>query len=252
MTLFEINIFWFTLAPSYYGLMYGLSFLWGYYYLAYKKILSNELLETFFSYIILWVILWWRIWYILFYDFSYYFSNPLDIIKVWEWWMSFHGGLLWVIASCLLFCKKYKIPFLKFMDEIAIISPIGIFLWRIWNYLNQELLGFAWYSGPFAIIKNGISYFPSPLLEAFLEWIVLFTILFFAHKKKKYHGRTAAYFLIFYSIFRIGIELFIRTPDSQIGYIANFFTLWSLLSIPMFIGWIILFFYTKKHVPNYK
>lgn len=247
MTIFEINIFWFTLAPSYYGLMYALWFIAGYYYILKKNILKKEELENLFFYVFLGVILWGRIWYILFYDFSAYLANPIDILKVWEWWMSFHGGFLWVVISVILFAKKYKINFWKIIDELAVIVPVWIWLGRIWNYLNKELLGYANYSWLFAVEKNGISYFPSPLLEAFLEWFVLLIMLYFINKNKTFFGQTSAFFLIWYGIFRVIVELFFRTPDAHIWYIFWFLTLGSLLSIPMIIIWIILFFILRKN-----
>ncbi len=247
MTIFEINIFWFTLAPSYYGLMYALWFIAGYYYILKKNILKKEELENLFFYVFLGVILWGRIWYILFYDFSAYLANPIDILKVWEWWMSFHGGFLWVVISVILFAKKYKINFWKIIDELAVIVPVWIWLGRIWNYLNKELLGYANYSWLFAVEKNGVSYFPSPLLEAFLEWFVLLIMLYFINKNKTFFGQTSAFFLIWYGIFRVIVELFFRTPDAHIWYIFWFLTLGSLLSIPMIIIWIILFFILRKN-----
>lgn len=248
MTIFEIEIFWFTLAPSYYGLMYALWFLAGYYYIFKKSILKKEELESLFFYVFLWVILGGRIGYILFYNFFSYLWNPLDILKVWEWGMSFHGGFLWVVLSVILFSKKYRVNFWKIIDELAVIVPVGIGLGRIGNYLNKELLWYANYTGIFTVEKNGVYYFPSPLLEAFLEWFVLLVLLYFINKYKKFFGQTSAFFLIGYSFFRIFVEIFFRTPDIHIGYIFWFFTMGILLSIPMFLLWIILLFILKKNV----
>ena len=245
MTIFTINLFWITISPSYYWLMYAFGFLAWYYYLLKTKILTKPQVEDLFFYMVLWVILGWRIWYILFYDLSYYISNPLDVFKVWKWWMSFHGWALWVIISGIIFSKINKISFLKLIDEIAVIVTVWLWLWRIWNYLNKELLGFE-YNWFLAVEKNWISYFPSPLVESFLEWLVMFFILKYINKNKDFDGKTWCYFLIFYWIFRTFIELFLRTPDVQIWYIFGFFTMWSLLSLPMILIWIILLFIIKK------
>lgn len=252
MTIFELNIFWFTLAPSYYGLMYALWFIAWYYYILKKNILKKEELENLFFYVFLWVVLWGRIWYILFYDFSAYLANPIDILKVWEWWMSFHWGFLWVVISVFIFAKKYSLSFWKIIDELAVIVPVWIWLGRIWNYLNKELLGYANYSGLLAVEKNGVSYFPSPLLEAFLEGLVLLILLYFINKYKDFFWKTSAYFLIFYGTFRVFVELFFRTPDSHIWYIFWFLTLGSLLSIPMILVWCILLFILRKNVIHNK
>lgn len=251
MTIFEINIFWLTLSPTYYGLMYALWFIAWYYYILKKNIIKKDELESLFFYVFLWVVLGGRIWYILFYDFSTYIETPLSILKVWEWWMSFHGWFLGVVWSVFLFARKYNISFWKIIDELAVIVPVWIWLGRIGNYLNKELLWFAQYTGAFAVKKNGISYFPSPLLEAVLEGFVLLILLYFINKYKTFFWQTSAYFLIFYGSFRTIVELFFRTPDAHIWYIMWFFTLGSLLSIPMVVVWIILLFILRKNVTHY-
>ncbi|MDD5213428.1 MAG: prolipoprotein diacylglyceryl transferase [Candidatus Gracilibacteria bacterium] len=245
MTIFSLQIFGITIAPSYYGLMYALGFLIGYYIIDRRKILSRNELDDLFLYIFLGVILGGRIGYILFYDLVYYAHNILDIFKIWQGGMSFHGGAIGVILAMFLFSKKYKFSFLKLADNIVSVLPIGLFLGRIGNYLNKELLGFP-YTGFLSVKKDGISYFPSPLLEAFLEGIVLFMILFFINKYKKIDGIVASSFLIFYAIFRIFVEMFFRSPDQQIGYIFGFLTMGEILSSIMLISGISVFIYLKK------
>lgn len=244
MTIFEISFFWFTLAPSYYWFMYAIWFMVGYYYIKSKNILSKEQLESLFLFVFVWVVFGGRIGYILFYDLWFYITNPLHIFQVWKWWMSFHGWFLWVVLAVTFFYKIHRINFWKLMDELAVIIPIWIGLWRIGNYLNKELLWFP-YTGFLAVEKNGEYYFPSPLLEAFFEWLVLCILLYFINKKKKIDGITSAFFLIFYAIFRISIELFIRTPDQNIWYIAWFLTLGTLFSLPMLLLWIWILVFLK-------
>lgn len=249
MKIFEINLFWITLAPTYYGLMYAVALLLWYFIFIKRWVFSKEKIEKLFFYMFAWIIFWWRIGYILFYNFSYYLENPIKILNVTEGWMSFHGWLLWVILAIFIFSKKEKESFLKLADELATVFPIWLFLWRIWNYLNKELLWFSNYNWPLAVKINWQSYFPSPLLEAFLEWIILFLIINFIYHKKYYKNwQLWALFLIFYWIFRFFVEIFFRTPDSQIWYIFWFLTMWSILSLPMVFIWIILFFYFWKNV----
>lgn len=131
--------------------------------------------------------------------------------------MSFHGGFLGVALALFFYARKQKIDFWKLSDDIALIIPVGLFFGRIGNYLNKELLGFS-YSGPFAVETQAGSFFPSPLLEAFLEGIMIFLILRSIAKKQIFSGQLASMFLILYGVFRTFIELFIRTPDVQIGY----------------------------------
>ncbi len=244
MYIFSINIFGFQLSPSYYWLMYGISFLIWYYVIKKRNFLTTKLLDDLVLYIFLWVILWWRIWYILFYNFFYYIKNPLDIFKVWEWWMSFHWWVLWVLIAMIIFSKKKKINFYSLADQITLIMPIGLWLGRIWNYLNKELLWFHPYNWPLAININWVWYFPSTIIEWLLEWIILFIILNLIYKYKKLkQWQIASLFLIFYSLFRIFVEIFFRMPDSNIWYIFWFLTMWEILSLPMLIIWI--YFYNK-------
>ncbi|MDD4151301.1 MAG: prolipoprotein diacylglyceryl transferase [Candidatus Gracilibacteria bacterium] len=245
MHIFSINFFGLTIAPTYYGLMYVLGFVISYYILEKRKILTRENLDDLFLYIFFGVILGGRIGYILFYNFSYYSQNLIEIFKIWEGGMSFHGGAIGVIIAMILFSKKYKFSFLKLSDNIVSVLPIGLFFGRIGNYLNKELLGFQ-YTGFLRVEKNGNYYFPSPLLEAFLEGIILFLILFFINKYKKIDGIVASSFLIFYSIFRIFVEIFFRSPDIQIGYIYGFLTMGEILSSIMLFTGIIIFIYLKR------
>lgn len=267
MYIFKTEIFWITIAPSYYWLMYAIWFLTAYIIIKKWLKISSKKMDDLLIYSFLWVILWWRIAYILFYDLTYYINNLWSLIKVWEWWMSFHWGVIWVILAMYFFNKKYKVWFLKLADYLCYALPIWLFFWRIWNYLNKELLWFSNYNWPFAIYINSVWYFPSPLLEAILEWIVLFSILHFAKKIKennnkffsfklnkkwynafipKYDWQIAALFLIFYSIFRIIVEIFFRVPDTQIWYIFWFLTMWEILTFPMLISWIYYFIKLSK------
>ena len=246
MTIFSINLFWLTIAPSYYWLMYALAFIIWFWIIKKRWKILNKSLDDLFMYIFLWVVLWWRLGYILFYNFGSYISEPLSILKVWEWWMSFHWWVLWVIVAMLLFAKKYKINFLKIADQVTAILPIWLWLWRIGNYLNWELLGYSWYNWFLAIYNNWIWYFPSTLLEAFLEWLVLYIILLYVYKRQKFEWQIATLFLIYYSLFRVFVEIFFRTPDLHIWYILWYFTMWEILSLPMLVVWLVLYFRFNK------
>lgn len=248
MSIFEINIFWINIAPTYYWAMYAISFITWYFIFIKRWVYTKEKIESLFVYIFLWVLLWGRLWYVFFYNFSYYLSNPLSIFNITEWWMSFHWWVIWVIFSMFLFSKIKKESFLKLSDEITSVLPIWLFFGRIWNYLNKELLWYQWYNWWFAVSVWDKTYFPSPLLEAFLEWFILYLILFFAYRSKKFKNwQIACLFLIFYAIFRIFVELFFRQPDSHIGYIWGFITMWTILTLPMLVFWIIIFFILRKY-----
>lgn len=245
MTIFSITLFWIHIAPSWYGLMYALGFMSGYLILRKRKILSETELESLMLYIFLGVLLGGRLGYVLFYNLPYYISHPVEIIQTWHGGMSFHGGVIGVIVAMFLFSYFHKKSFLVVADHITSILPIGLWLGRIGNYLNWELLGFTNYTGPFAVMKNGVSYFPSPLLEATLEGVFLFGILHILMRKNMFPGKIATSFLIWYWIFRFCIE-FVRTPDVGLGYLTFGLTMGQILSIPMIIIGISLYFSLRK------
>jgi len=253
MYIFQLEILWITIAPSYYGLMYVLWFVFGYLVLKKRAILNNKQLDDILLYMFGGIVLGWRLWYMLFYNTANLIAEPLSILRVWEWGMSFHWWVIWVIIAMILFSKKYKINFYTLADEICLILPIWLFFGRIWNYINWELLWYSWYTGLFAVNWQ----FPSPLLEALLEWVVLFGILWwfkslplsgtpFAKGRIRQYGQLACLFLIWYSVFRIFVELFFRQPDAHIGYILPYTSLGTLLSLPMLIVWIILYIRLQK------
>ena len=243
MKIFDVYIFGIHIAPSYYWLAYALAFVIWYLILKKRRFLDEIMLDTLVLYIFFWVIIWWRLWYVLFYDLQYYIANPADILMTWKWWMSFHWWALWVIISLIVFSKRHKVEFLRLSDEIVKVLPIWLFLWRMWNYLNKELL-WETYSWPLAVEKGGSMYFPSPLLEWFLEWIALFVILNYATKWWQ-RWKISWAFLFYYAIFRFFAEFF-RTPDVQIWYIySNWLTMWQILSIPMFLIWTYIYLIRK-------
>lgn len=251
MTIFEITFFGITLAPTYYGLMYVIWFLYGVWYLKNRSSYTQSQQESLFLYIFIGTLLWGRLWYVVFYNLSSYLASPADIIKVWDGWMSFHGWFLWVVAALYLFSLRQKIHFWSLADTIAMIIPVGLFFGRIWNYINKELLWFA-YDGPLSVTTSSWTYFPSPLLEALWEWALIFILFHFILKKPRFSGQFASLFLILYWIVRTLIELFVRTPDTQIGYYFWFITQWSLLSFPMVLIWWILYYYLKNKNYNAK
>ncbi len=200
---------------------------------------NKQFCDDFFYYAVLGIILGGRIGYVFLYNFNYYIHNILDILKIWQGGMSFHGAFIGCLTSGYLLCKKYKIDFLKASDIIVFSIPIALFLGRIANFINLELYGRPT-NAPWAMIfpySDGLPRHPSQLYEALCEGILTFLILIFITKKYKfkYKGLNTGIFFICYGIFRFIIEFF-REPDQQIGYILNYFTMGQILSIPLFIA----------------
>jgi len=201
------------------------------------------------TYLIISLMVGGRVGYIIFYNFGYYISNPLDIIKIWEGGMSFHGALIGIIIATYLFSIKREISTFFLLDVIACVSPIGIFFGRIANFINGELVGKATnvsWSVVFPVIDK-LPRHPSQLYEAFLEGIVLFFILNIIMFKKNYKtGTCSSLFLVFYGFFRIISELF-REPDLQLGYLFNLFSMGTILSFVMILAGMIIFKSVRKN-----
>ena len=201
------------------------------------------------TYIIISLLVGGRVGYIIFYNLGYYVTNPLEIIKIWEGGMSFHGALIGIIIGTYLFSIKRKISCFFLLDIIACVSPIGIFFGRIANFINGELVGKVTHVSWGVIFPNldMLPRHPSQLYEAFLEGIVLFFILNTFIFKNNYRTGTCSFlFLIFYGFFRIISELF-REPDSQIGYVFNLFSIGTILSFIMILIGILIFTFVRKN-----
>ena len=238
--LFSLEIRWYSLSY-----IFGIVFGWLY---CKKLIIKNDKLKEIFDdlifYLIIGIIVGGRLGYILFYNLNYYISNFSEIIMIWKGGMSFHGALVGIIVTVILFSKKHKINVFIFLDLIAISAPIGIFFGRITNFINGELVGKVTnvYWGVIFPNVDSISRHPSQLYEAFLEGIILFIIMNLLYFKSNYkNGHCSLMFLIIYGVFRILSEFF-REPDVQIGYIFGYLTMGMTLSLIMIFAGIILYY----------
>jgi phosphatidylglycerol:prolipoprotein diacylglycerol transferase len=239
LDLFGFGIRWYSIS-------YILGFI--YFYLFTRQNLSyfqlnKKQMEDLFFYMFLAVIIGGRIGYILFYNINFYIEKPLDIFKVWEGGMSFHGALFGVVVTSFIFSKKNSIPLFLISDLLSICAPIGIFFGRISNFINQELIGrqtdfIISIRYPGEEITRHISQLYEAIFEGMIPAIIL--IILFLKKKTKY-GILTAIFLINYAVTRFLIE-FIRQPDIQLGLKLDFFTQGQILTIPIFLlGFIILY-----------
>lgn len=202
--------------------------------------LSAAALDDIMVYAIFGIVLGGRLGYILFYKPAYYFSNPAEMVMVWQGGMSFHGGLLGMIIAMLIFCRQFSLSFLAVMDLLAVAAPIGLFLGRLANFINGELFGRVTTSAFGMIFPEGgpLPRYPSQLIEAGLEGITLFTVLLLLALRTRLleqKGRLAGLFLIGYSLARTAAEQF-REPDSFIGFLPGGVTMGQVLSSPMLIA----------------
>ena len=162
--------------------------------------------------------------------------------------MSFHGALIGIVFSTYFFSKRKNISTFFLLDIIACASPIGIFLGRIANFINGELIGKATNASWGVIFPNVdmVLRHPSQLYEAALEGIFLFLILNIVVFKSKYNfGNCSCLFLILYGFFRI-ISEFFREPDAQLGYLFNLLSMGTILSFLMIIAGFLIFYILRK------
>ena len=215
-----------------------------------KNLEINKKFDDYISYLIIGIIVGGRLGYIVFYNFNYYLNNILDIFKIWEGGMSFHGGLIGVICASIVFAKKNKQDYFLYTDIVALAAPIGIFFGRLANFVNSELYGspteVSW-AVTFVQVDN-LSRHPSQLYEAVLEGIILFLILIYFRKKNYLEkpGLISALFLILYSIFRFIVEFF-RVPDEQLGYLILSLSMGQIISLIFIIFGIILFYVKNEN-----
>ncbi|MGC9449379.1 prolipoprotein diacylglyceryl transferase [Cereibacter johrii] len=267
--LFSIELFGMTFALRWYALAYiaGLVIGWR---LVLRMIRAERLwtfgppmtedqLERLLSWVILGVILGGRLGFVLFYQPAHYLAHPLDILKVWEGGMSFHGGFLGVMTALVAFCLKERISILPVADLLAAATPPGLFLGRIANFINAELWGrpttLPWgvaFPGEAAQNCPGIegicARHPSQLYEAGLEGILLFTVLSLLVWRRgwlHWPGSVSGMFLAGYGATRFLVE-FVRQPDAQFVSAGNplglawqisgyGLTMGQILSLPMIL-----------------
>jgi phosphatidylglycerol---prolipoprotein diacylglyceryl transferase len=235
--------FGWQIPVRWYGLMYLTGFLVAW-WLGTRRIAAGHAPVTrqqfddmlFFS--VLGVIIGGRLGHLLFYvPFERpqeFLANPLKVFAVWEGGMSFHGGLLGVMLAMFFYARRQGIGYLRMMDFVAPVCPLGLGAGRLGNFLNGELWGRVT-DLPWGMVFRGagnLPRHPSQLYELALEGIVLFVILWWFSAKARPTGQVSGLFLLGYGAFRFLAE-FTREPDSFIGILALGMTWGQWLSVPM-------------------
>ena len=206
-----------------------------------------------------------RLGYMLFYGFHQILANPLNLFRVWEGGMSFHGGLIGVLLAMAWFGHKHGRTFFQVTDFIAPLVPLGLLAGRIGNFINGELWGrateVAWglrlscerFPQYCRDLPPGSDWslplHPSQLYEAALEGLALFVILWLFSRRPRPTMAVSGLFLVGYGIFRSLVEL-VRVPDSHLGYLAfDWLTMGQLLSLPMILagGLLLILAYRRHH-----
>ncbi len=236
-----------SLKIHWYGLMYLIGFVLAWLLGNWRAKQPNsgwnsEQVSDLIFYCALGLVLGARIGYMLFYQFESVLANPLDLFKIWQGGMSFHGGAIGVTFGIWLFGRKYKKDFFSVTDFLVPLAPLGLFAGRMGNFINGELWGRTTDSTFGMIFPTGgpLARHPSQLYEAVLEGLVLFFILWFYSSKPRPKMAVSGLFLLGYGGFRSFVEFF-REPDAHLGFIAfDWLTMGQILSLPMIIGGFIL------------
>lgn len=242
--IFAVDLGGFHLALRWYALAYIVGLVLGWLLIrrairtarlwAGAPVMTEEQLERLLTWVIIGVILGGRIGYVLFYQPGLYLSNPVQILRVWEGGMAFHGGFLGVVAAGVIFCRREKISMLSTGDMMAMVAPIGVFLGRVANFINAELWGrptdlpwgvaFPGEAAQFCLGVLGVcARHPSQLYEAGLEGLVLGAVVLWAVWRAGWlarPGRVMGLFVTGYGMARFAVE-FVRQPDAQFVTTGN-------------------------------
>jgi len=240
------------LAVRWYGLMYLAGFAAGW-WLGVRRIakgrapITRAQLDDLLFLIVLGVILGGRLGYVLFYKPGHYAAHPLEIFYIWQGGMSFHGGLLGVMLAMVFAARRHGVDWLRLMDFIAPLTPLGFAAGRLGNFINAELPGRVT-DLPWGMVFPGAGdapRHPSQLYQFALEGVVLFVFLWWFSSKPRPRGQVSAMFLLGYGVLRFIAE-FGREPDAFIGYLAFGLTMGQWLCLAMIAGGAALLAWSRR------
>lgn len=245
-----------------YSTMYVLGFAYGYFMLfrGIKKqtvLLTQEGLDTLIAFIIFGMILGARLAYVFIYNLGEYKDNLLDLFKVWEGGLSFHGGIVGVVTALYLFARRQDISFWHLADEVSVTVPVGIGLGRIGNFINGELYGRVMEGNvyPWAVIfpdsAGPYPRHPSQIYQSLAEgWLLLVTLIVIYRMPHRKLGTISVAFIGFYAFYRYFMEFF-READAQLRYyLGGTTTMGQILCGVTLLCALLLYFLVVKKQPS--
>lgn len=229
-------------APRWYGLLFAVSFLLGYYIVRWmyrQEGKPQRDLDRLLLYMLAGTVIGARLGHVLFYDPGYYFGHPLEILKVWQGGLASHGGALGILAALYLYARRHpKEPYLWLLDRIAVPVALAGFFIRFGNLFNSEIIGVPT-QAPWAFIfarADLVPRHPAQLYEA-IGYGLIFVMLFALYRKQGTRlprGFLLGLFLMSVFTFRFFVE-FVKVRQAAFGE-ALPLSMGQLLSIPMILA----------------
>jgi phosphatidylglycerol:prolipoprotein diacylglycerol transferase len=258
-------------AIHWYGLMYVLAFamfiLLGRQRIKQAHIAAQgwkkEDLDDMLFYGMLGVVIGGRLGEVLFYQPAYFLSHPLDIFKIWQGGMSFHGGFLGVMVAMALWARKAGRALADVYDFIAPLVPLGYAAGRMGNFINAELPGrVADASLPWAmrwpdirfplhpdpVFLEGLRH-PSPLYQLVVDGLIVFVLLWIYARNARPALATGAMYMLLYGCARFFTEYY-RVPDWQTTVAGLPITSGQVLSLPMIVGALAVLWWAYARQPK--
>lgn len=191
-----------------------------------------------------------RLGYVVFYSWDTFVSDPLALFRIWEGGMSFHGGLIGVVTALFVWCRINSVPWLKLLDFVAVLAPLGVGIGRLGNFINTELPGrvtesFLGVHYPCHAVQQltincvgeyeEVTRHISSLYQAFTTGVIVFGIVWLYSAKPRTKGQVSGMFALLYGLGRFTTEFF-REPDYFLGFvIGDWLTMGQLLSLPLIL-----------------
>lgn len=259
-----IDLGFFTLR--YYSLAYLIGILLAYWHLG-KMIrqpgapMAQRHADDLFFWCTLGVILGGRLGYATFYTggdtgIPSLWGRPLELLQLWQGGMSFHGGVLGVLAAIGWVCRRNDLSFWRVCDYIAVNVPFGMFLGRLANFINGELYG-RQTDVPWAMIFPDdplqLARHPSQLYQAGLEGALMIAVMLWLFWRTGARYRPG----LMVGVFTVGIagarfvNEFFREPDSQLAEFtrATGLSMGQWLSVPLILAGLAVAIYALKRPP---
>ena len=205
-----------------------------------RSLLTREQIDQLIAYVVIGMLIGARLVYEVVYSRADLAHDPIEIVRVWNGGLSFHGAILGMALASGLFARRAKVPWLGVTDTIAVCGTPGLFFGRIGNFINAELYGRP-SAVPWAMIfptdPTHLPRHPSQLYEAVGEGIIVAAIVWWvdvrSHARGWYRpGTLTATFLMAYGVVRFGLE-FTRQPDAQLGFVLGPLSMGQLLCLAM-------------------